>query len=186
MKTTTNKSIKVLTTSLIVAGVLATTAIPASAKNYSNSRHSSVEYAKVIDVTPVVETYSVNNPVEHCWDERVRTRSHASRSRTPEILGGIIGAAIGHEFGRGRGKDVATVAGAVLGASVAHDVKRNNTRRGSTYEVVQRCEIKDSYTKHKRVVGYDVAYRFNGRVFYTQMAQHPGKKIRVNVSVTPA
>ena len=88
--------------------------------------------------------------------------------------------------GRGRGKDVATVAGAVLGASVAHDVKRNNTRRGSTYEVVQRCEIKDSYTKHERVVGYDVAYRFNGRVFYTQMAQHPGKKIRVNVSVTPA
>ena len=186
MKTITNKSIKKSTTSLLIAGVLAITATPVIAKNYSNSNYSSVEYAQVVGVTPVVETYRVNNPVEQCWDERVRTRSQASRSRTPEILGGIIGAALGNQVGRGRGKDIATVAGAVLGASVGNDVKKRNTQhRGSTYQVVQRCEVQDSYSTQERVVGYDVAYKYNGQVFHTQMGQHPGKRIRVNVSVTP-
>ncbi len=184
MKTTTNKSIKKLTSSLVIASVLATIATPATAKSYTNSRYSNVEYAQVVGVTPVVETYRVNNPVEQCWDERVSTRSQASHTST--ILGGIIGAAIGNEFGRGRGQDIATVAGAVLGASVANDIKSKNAQRGSTYQVVQHCEIQDSYTKQERVVGYDVAYRFNGKVLHTQTAQHPGKRIRVNVSVNPA
>lgn len=186
MKTTTTKSIKTVTTSLVVAGALATMAMPATAKNYNSHAHTSIEYAQVVGVTPVVETYRVNNPVEQCWDERVRTKSQASRSRTPEILGGLIGAAIGHEFGSGRGQDVATVAGAVLGASVGRDVKYQQSRKGSTYQVVQRCEVRDSYSTQERVVGYDVAYRYNGKVFHTQMGQHPGKRIRLNVSVTPA
>ncbi|MBX2847626.1 MAG: glycine zipper 2TM domain-containing protein [Acidiferrobacterales bacterium] len=186
MKTTTSKSLKSLTTALAVAGALTTLALPASAKNYNRSGHSSVAYAQVVGVTPVVESYRVNNPVEHCWDEKVRTRSTASRSRTPEILGGLIGAAIGHEFGSGRGQDVATVAGAVLGASVGRDVKHQNTRNSSSYQVVQRCEVRDSYSSRERVVGYDVAYRYNGKVFHTQMAQHPGKRIRLNVTASPS
>lgn len=186
MKKSTNNTIKTLSKTLVVASILASVATPATAKSYNTKRYSNVQYAQVVGVTPVVEKYRVNNPVEQCWDERVRTQSHASRSRTPEILGGLIGAVLGHEVGRGRGKDVATVAGAVLGASVGRDVRRSTSQRGSSYEVVQHCEIRDSYTTRERVIGYDVAYRFNGRVFHTQMGKHPGKRIRVNVSVNPA
>lgn len=184
MKTNTTNAIKTGSKSLLVAGVLAAIAMPAVAANRASN--TSYQYAQVVSATPVVESYRVNNPVEECWDERVRTSSQASRSRTPEILGGLIGAAIGHEFGSGRGQKVATVAGAVLGASVGHDVKNKNRSTGSTYQVVQRCEVRDSYSTHEQVVGYDVAYRFNNEVFYTQMSQHPGNRIKVQVTVTPA
>jgi uncharacterized protein YcfJ len=42
-------------------------------------------------------------------------------SATNEIFGGILGGAIGNQFGGGSGKKVMTVAGALLGASIAND-----------------------------------------------------------------
>jgi len=35
--------------------------------------------------------------------------------------GALIGGAIGHQFGRGSGRDVATILGAVIGGSIAHN-----------------------------------------------------------------
>lgn len=184
MKTNTKKSNNTIGKSLVLAGVVAAIAGPTSAKQFNNS---SYQYAPVISVNPVVETYRVNNPVEQCWNEEVKTETRGNYTRTPEILGGLIGAAIGHEFGSGRGQDIATVAGAVLGASVGRDVKKSNQRnRGSSYQVVQRCEVVDSYTTQERVVGYDVAYKFNGKVFHTQTGKHPGKQIRLQVTFSPA
>ena len=182
MKTNTNKTINTLKKSLIVASVAAAIAGPVSAKQII---HTNYDYAPVVNVKLVVQTYRVNNPVEQCWNEEVRTRSSASRSHTTEIIGGLIGAAIGHEFGSGRGQDLATVAGAVLGASVGRDIKNQNTK-GATYKVVERCEIVNSYTTQERIVGYDVAYRYNGKVFYTQTSTHPGKQIKLRVNATPA
>ena len=53
-------------------------------------------------------------------------RGHVSggeyRSATPTIIGGIIGGLAGHEMGKGRGKDVATVAGVILGGSIGRDM----------------------------------------------------------------
>jgi len=184
MKTNTKKPINTVSKSLVLAGVVAAIASPASAKQFSKS---SYEYAQVVNVSPVVESYRVNNPIEQCWNEQVKTEPKGNYTRTPEIFGGLIGAAIGREFGNGRGQDVATVAGAVLGASVARDVKKNYQRNRSTsYQVVQRCELVDSYTTQERVVGYDVAYRYNGEVFHTQMAERPGSKIRLQITHTPA
>jgi uncharacterized protein YcfJ len=37
----------------------------------------------------------------------------------------------------------------------------------------------------EEVVGYDVAYKYRGSVFHTQMADHPGNKIKVKVTVDP-
>ena len=134
-------------------------------------------------------------------DDRYAHRGHKrSKSKTGEILGGIIGAAIGNQFGSGNGKKVATVAGAVLGASVAKDVKRQNHKRyhrdrrndrysndgyDRGYETVQRCELRDSFVTEEQVVAYDVAYKYRGNVFHTQMDQHPGDKIKVKVTVNP-
>lgn len=198
MNAITKKSSKTLTKSLVAASVIAVIATPVSAAK--NRHNSNIEYARVVGVTPVYEQYQINNPVEECWNERVQNnrRTSQSRSRTPEILGGLIGAAIGHQFGKGRGQDVATAAGVVLGASVGRDIKhrhkrnshhdsRYNSRYNNDrhYQVVQRCEVRDSYSTQDRIVGYDVAYQYNGNVFYTQMDQHPGKRIKVHVTVNP-
>lgn len=196
----TNLTMKTITKSLIVAGVVGALSLPAAANKYRDYDNSTFDYAKVVGVTPVVESYQVNNPVEKCWNERVPVR-HKSynhndgyKSHTPTILGAIIGGVVGNQVGKrggGRARDVATVAGAVLGGSVGRDVNNKQRRhrdsqyRTTSYESVQRCELKDSYTTKKEVVGYDVAYRYKGNVFHTQMNQHPGDKIKVKVTVNP-
>ena len=198
MKTLTLKNI---TKSLIIAGALSAVSLSAVAKNhhhYANKAHVSYDYAKVVNVNPIYETYQVNHPVEKCYDKRVPVRNHSQHrnsSYTNEIIGGVIGGAIGNRVGKrggGSARDVATVVGAVLGASVAHDIERKNTRRHSNndynnsgYKVVQHCELHDSYQSKREIVGYNVAYKYHGNVYHTQLDRHPGQKIKVKVAVNP-
>lgn len=49
------------------------------------------------------------------------------------VIGGAVGAVVGHQFGQGRGNDLATAAGAVGGAIVGHELQqRANERRAAT------------------------------------------------------
>jgi len=198
-------------------GFVTNTASANDYRNYSDFQNATYDYARVVDVKPVVETYQETKPVERCWDERVPARYNSTRddrryrndydrgyrnkSKTPEILGAILGGVVGNQVGKrggGKARDVATVAGAVLGGSVGRDVKHKNSRQynrdrherarysnRARYETVQRCEVKDSYVTKEQVVGYDVAYKYQGNVFHTQMDQHPGDKIKVKVTVDP-
>jgi len=71
-------TLKKLALPLVVAGSMAMVATPVAAKKYRsyNNSHSNqtYDYAKVVSVDPVYETYQVNKPVQHCYDERVRVR----------------------------------------------------------------------------------------------------------------
>jgi len=207
-----NKSKTKIAVSVMAALSLATVALPASAAKYRNSYdNSNYDYARVVSVDPVIETYRVNHPVEHCWNERVAYRddyydrsrhySARSKSRTPDVLGAIIGGVIGNQVGKrggGKARDVATVAGAVLGGSIGRDVRNqgkynerhsnryNDQRYTTRYETVQRCELKDSYVTKEKVVGYDVGYKYKGKIFYSKFDQHPGERVKIKVSVRPA
>ncbi|GAA6138212.1 glycine zipper 2TM domain-containing protein [Arenicella sp. 4NH20-0111] len=185
---------------LIIAGSMTLVSVPVAAKKYRSYANEAFDYAKVVNVEPLYETYQVNNPVEQCYDERVRVRDNRRHSRhdskTPEILGGIIGGAIGNRIGKkggGKARDVATVVGAVLGGSIARDVKHNkrNNRyhdrydRQDRYETVQRCETRDSYETRQELIGYDVTYKYRGNIFHNRFDEHPGKRIKVKVTVNP-
>lgn len=199
---------KTFTRSLIAAVVVGAISLPVAAGKHqgqSNYDNATYDYAQVVSVDPVLETYQVNQPVEHCWNEKVPSRHKTysgndhrrSNSITSEVVGAIIGGVVGNRIGKrggGRARDVATVAGAVLGGSIGHDVKNKNRRHSdryndryetTRYDSVKRCEVKDSYVTKEQVVGYDVAYKYRGNVFYTQMGQHPGDKIKVKVTVNP-
>jgi outer membrane lipoprotein SlyB len=66
---------------------------------------------------------------------------HADReapSAMGAVLGGIAGGVIGHQFGGGRGKDVATVAGALGGAYAGHQIQGANER--DRYRVTVRLD----------------------------------------------
>lgn len=211
---TNKKAGNKFTFGLIAVVIAGTASMPASAAKYRNNSsynnsyqnssydsagHSSFEYATVVNVNPVVETYRVNNPVEQCWDEQVPVRSrytetHArSKTKTPEIVGAIIGGILGNQVGKrggGKARDVATVAGAVLGGSIGRDTKHrtnnyNDRYEATAYQTVQRCELKDSYVSREQVVAYDVEYKYRGNIFHTQTTEHPGKKIKVKVTVNP-
>lgn len=215
---TLKTQLKTVATAVTIVGVIGGISMPVAAKkyrNYQESRHSTYDFAKVVDVQPIVESFKVNNPIEQCWDERVPTNRHyrksgyyeqgyrrggranSSHSKTGELLGAIIGGAIGNQFGNGRGKKIATAAGAVLGASVAHDVKHNNRKRNdreryrggrydrNAYRIEQRCELRDNYTIEEQIIAYKVAYKYRGNVFHTEMNRDPGNKIKVKVTVDP-
>jgi len=200
-----------LAKSILIAGLLSAVTLPVSAQNHYNGQHhgvshqthTSYDYAKVVRVNPVYETVQVNHPVEQCYQEQVpvKQRSHRNRqsssnsSYTNEVIGGVIGGVIGNQIGkRGRGKsrDVATVVGAVLGATVANSAERDSYRDSSRghyqkarYQTVEHCELRDSYSTKQELIGYDVAYKYNGNVYHTKLDQHPGKKIKVQVAVRP-
>jgi len=201
INSTKNHSIARSLVTVAIASFIAAPAMAGEYRNSTNYDNATYEYARVVDVQPRVETYQVNNPVESCWNERVPVRERSTAhyrnsrksSKTPEILGAILGGVVGNQVGKrggGKARDVATVAGAVLGGSIGRDVKHRNRGQYDSYEVVgyenvKRCEVKDSYETREQVVGYDVAYKYRGSVFHTQMNQRPGDKIKVRVTVDP-
>jgi uncharacterized protein YcfJ len=117
---------------MAVSGVLlASVALPGIAMatpphaRYERSSSSEYDYAPVTHVEPIVRQVRVETPTRECYDEAryVESRPHIS---DPEVggrtlVGAIIGGVVGHQFGSGRGRDAATIAGAAIGAGVGYD-----------------------------------------------------------------
>ncbi len=81
-----------------------------------------------------------------------------------------IGGVIGHQFGSGRGKDAATVAGSMIGAAIGH----GPVRRVDYERPVERCETRYQSFQEQRIDGYDVVYRYHGQKYATRMPYDPG------------
>lgn len=187
---------KVTTTAVIaITAILAlslATPVLAGHKDRHEHRHKNkfFDYARVIEVQPVYKQVKVSLPRTECWDEHRRrpvTREvHNGNTSENMIVGGIIGGVIGHQLGGGSGKDAATLAGTLIGAAVGHDNSRRTVQTGEyRIEHRERCETHVDYRLEERQDGYRVTYRYHGEVFHTRMAQHPGKRIRIKVQITP-
>lgn len=153
---------------------------------------SEYDYAMVDEVKMLTRIVNVPVSREQCWEEPVTHYEPpapvGAHSYTPTIVGGIIGAVVGNQFGSGSGRDWATVAGTTLGASIGSDY--NNRRAYSparsyvTHE--ERCRVVSEHQQEERSDGYLVTYSYNGRQYKTRTAEHPGDRIKVQVNVTPA
>lgn len=158
----------------------------ASDDYYRGDRDGFIDKAKVINVSPVYKTVRVSTPRRECWnEERVEYRPNQHRSATPVVIGGLLGGVIGNRFGKGHGRDVATVAGVALGASIANDLNKNKHSGRPRIIDEQVCQTSREYTKEQQLDGYQVSYRYKGRTYVTHMDHHPGRKIRVHVQVSP-
>ena len=175
---------------IAIAGSLSATAI--AGNQYASDSFSHYDYARVVNVNKVIEKVKYNEPVEKCWDEKVRYQTrHAKKhsSKTPDVIGAIVGAAVGNRFGSGSGRDVATVAGAVLGGSIGRDVRKSGERRYADdhygVKTVRQCKTHHEVRYEEKLAGYEVQYRYKDKVFTTQMNTHPGNEIKVQVTVVP-
>lgn len=169
---------------LIILGTL--TAAPALA-------YHEVEYARVVNAEPIYREVRVGAPQQECRDERVIYREPAYRESygggngAQTLIGAIIGGIAGHQIGGGRGRDVATAAGAVIGSQYA----QNHVRGYGYSEPVERvayephCTTYNNYRYEQRVEGYDVTYRYGGRLYYTRMPYDPGRRVPVDIAVRP-
>jgi uncharacterized protein YcfJ len=162
---------------LALASLLATAALGIHAENY-------IDNARVRSVDPQYE--SVNVPREECSRQWVNERRHVGqREYGGAVIGGVAGALLGNQVGRGHGREAATAVGAVVGAFAGDRVA--NRDRGEHYEDVPR-EVTTCRTVTEvqtRIVGYQVNYEYRGQHFSTLMRENPGPNLRVRVSVDP-
>jgi uncharacterized protein YcfJ len=145
------------------------------------------EYAQVVRSEPIYREVRIREPREECRQEPVTERTHYAGGGDPGamLFGAIVGGVIGHQFGGGHGRDVATAAGAVIGANQAASATYQNGRtvERTTYE--EQCRDTSRVRYEQEVVGYDVTYRYHGRMYHTRRAHDPGSRIRVWVDVRP-
>lgn len=180
----------IVRTSILGLGLVGTSVALANPPSWSNSRWNrepvrynqpvEYDYARVVDVDPIVRRVAVASPQRECWVEDRQVYGRPT-SATPAVLGAIIGGVIGHQFDNGGRHNVGTVAGAVLGASVGHDVSRRNA--GVETQSVERCEVNTRHDWEERVDGYRVTYRYQGRNYQTVMPYDPGNRVQVRVGM---
>jgi uncharacterized protein YcfJ len=169
--------------------------------------YSDVDYARVVDVDPIVRRIRVSEPRRECYqetryeerrgydDRRYETRNGARPAAGAMILGGLIGAAVGNQIGSGDGRRAATVAGAIIGSAIGHD----NSQRGGRYVdsaryddryegrpySVERCDVRYEDSWEERIEGYRVTYEYQGRHGTMTLPYDPGPRVRVRVDVRP-
>jgi uncharacterized protein YcfJ len=91
------------------------------------------------------------------------------------VLGAVAGGVLGHQFGGGRGRDVATVAGAVAGGYAGNQVQGGLQDRDTYTTTEQRC--KTVYDKQEKKLGYDVTYKIGDQQGKIRMENDPGTRI---------
>lgn len=136
-------------------------------------------------IEPVYETVIVEQPVRTCHTELVDRRVVSPSVGGQTLAGAIIGAAIGRQFGDGRGRDALTVLGAVAGSAVANEraLRRGDGSREVRIvrEPVERCSTQMRRHAERRLTGYWVEYRHRGRHYRVRRHERPGPRIRIAI-----
>jgi len=170
-----------------IAGVL----ISATAAAHGSRGHGGrdVVYARVVSARPIVRHVTVERPRRECWQDVEYRSDRALRVGGPTLAGGIIGAAIGRQFGGGSGRDALTLLGGIAGSAVAHErAQRRLAESGgsATYAVpVERCSVVNERFTEEIVDGYDVVYQYQGRRYSMYTAEHPGDRVALQVNFRP-
>jgi len=148
---------------------------------------SFTDYATVSSVEKVYKQYRVEEPYKECYIKET-LQNQGDGSATNEIIGAILGGAIGNKIAEDSsdtGKDVMTLAGIVLGASIANDAEKAN----STDQVVvsqEVCETKVRTSFEKRLSHYLVHVDYEGRdLTFTTKKRPYDDVIKVKVTVSP-
>lgn len=152
----------------------------------AQAEHERASYATVLHSKPVLRYVDVSVPREECWNEAVRHREERDYTTGRTILGGLIGAAVGNQIGRGRGNDAATVVGGLAGAAIGANSARRDRYEEDYVTHERRCRTVYETHTEERIDGYDVTYRYAGETYTTQLPYDPGKRMPVHVSVIPA
>jgi len=141
--------------------------------------------AKVINIKPMMEVVQVPVSSRECWTDEVEYEGRRSNPNGGMVAGGIIGGVLGNQIGKGhRDRGVATVAGTIIGGVIGRDVA--SKQQAEPYVSQERtCRTTNKYYEEERLAGYRVTYRYRGRTFTREMAQEPGKFVRVRVALQP-
>lgn len=171
---------------MLVAGAL----VGAGAAMAGPPHAAKYAYGRVVDVEPIVRHVTVKRPRRECRQELVyEAEPEPFGEAGTAIAGAIVGGAVGRQFGRGSGRDAMTLLGSIAGAAVAHEraerrAEAQGRRRGRAVPV-ERCNLVHERVTERRVDGYRVTYRYDGRDYTMRTSEPPPDRIRLRVSVQP-
>jgi uncharacterized protein YcfJ len=139
-------------------------------------------WADVLRADPVQGVTRTEVPRQECYEQPV-VRHERGNSTAGTVLGAVIGGVLGNTVGKGDGRKAATVVGAVAGGAVGN----RTASRGGDYETTQtQCRQVSSISEQRRIIGYDVEYRYRGEVYTSRLSYDPGERLHVRVQVEPA
>ena len=144
---------------------------------------SFVDSATVTSVEKVYKQYRVDEPYQDCYIQET-LQQNGDGSATNEIMGAILGGAIGNQFGEGDGNDAMTLAGIFLGASIANDAEKANA---ANQVVVSQevCENKVRQKIERRLSHYKVYVEYEGREVSFSSKKRPfDDVIKVKVTIS--
>lgn len=133
------------------------------------------QYAQVLTATPIKAT--IKTPRQECRNVTVTHRAPVQDENriAGSVLGAVAGGVIGHQFGAGRGRDVATLVGALGGGYAGNQVQGNLQNNDTTTSTQQRC--KTVYDRSQKIQGYDVTYQIGNQQGKIRMEHDPGTQI---------
>jgi len=138
---------------------------------------------RVYDVEVTSARAVLGTPAQRCWIEREQVIQQAPAAQAMNIpaaaAGAIIGGILGHQVGGGSGKQIATVGGAVGGAALGAQYGRTGEQpqQRTVAQDVRRCDGNPAQATPNY---WDVVYQFRGQEHRVQMANDPGRTVRVN------
>lgn len=145
--------------------------------------NAKVAWADVLRVDPIYGRVQTSNPREECDDVPVERGADNGNKAAGTVLGAIVGGVLGNTVGKGDGRKAATVAGAVAGGAIGHRAAEGDDRYYGDTE--RHCRMVNDVAEERRVVAYDVQYRYRGDVFMSRLNYDPGDRLRVRVSIEP-
>ncbi len=163
-------------------------AAPIAQAGHGSDANTSSTYADVVSSKPIYRDVEITTPREECWKERVvRREDNPHWGVTAQtVTGGLIGGVIANQAVNGSKRDAATALGALIGASVgANRAAKQQANVGEYVTYEQRCRTVQERHTEQRLDGYDVSYRYGGQVYHTRLPYDPGRRLRVQVSVSP-
>ncbi|WDD97809.1 glycine zipper 2TM domain-containing protein [Thalassomonas actiniarum] len=193
----------------IITKALITISLLATAANASAGHHRGDSFyarGKVIAATPIYQTVRVEHiHDDSCWRRVSHHHSssghYAGNEVAATVVGAVIGGTVGHVlFKKSDLKGVGTVAGAIIGGSVGNEIGHSNHSyqksrhshnsghyksgyRHASHRKVLHC--RQAYTSFEEISGYEVTYKYQGEIYHTRTRHHPGKKIKLRVTVDP-
>ena len=175
----------------------ASTAALAGDKHYQDRGHRDsyrdVEYARVVDVDPIIRRVRISSPQRECYQEDVPVNRGSRTEARSTLIGGLIGAAVGHRVAHHNNdlpNGLAVVGGSIIGAAIGNNVGVNRAARNGEYDsvgyrTVERCQVSYRDQWEEQVDGYRVTYVYHGREYTTRLPYDPGNRLRVDVDVRP-
>lgn len=156
-------------------GIGVAAALGVAAVASMNVFNSTPQYAQVLSATEIKQT--LKNPRQECRNVTLTHRRPVQDENriAGSVLGAVAGGVLGHQFGGGRGRDVATVAGALAGGYGGNQAQGALQQRDTYTTTEQRC--KTVYEKQEKRLGYDVTYKIGDQQGKIRMDNDPGTRI---------